>query len=270
MHKFSIKQKTKKENLVFMNNLYRKVAVTSVGIALGFALGVNKEAKAATFTLTGTEFAVEDTTGPNGSGSDGLGDVAFYGGYHSLVQRERYSAENLTRETRAFYEFNVGNLSAANTVISHAIFEAKILNLSRIYRYLFVEIYGYVGNGTPDVSDFQAGVFLGWDNIYFPPMSEPYNYLLKFDVTNFVQQRVSNRDAFAGLGIRISNANWWDYGSFNLGGVHNFYNPSLTITTIDVAEPVPEPTTIFGSAIGLCLGGWLKRKKSSQQNKTTT
>jgi hypothetical protein len=35
-------------------------------------------------------------------------------------------------------------------------------------------------------------------------------------------------------------------------------------------QPVPEPTTIFGSAIGLCLGGWLKRKKSNQQNKTTS
>jgi hypothetical protein len=34
------------------------------------------------------------------------------------------------------------------------------------------------------------------------------------------------------------------------------------------SEPVPEPTTIFGSAIGLCLGGWLKRKKSSLPNKT--
>jgi hypothetical protein len=32
-------------------------------------------------------------------------------------------------------------------------------------------------------------------------------------------------------------------------------------------EVVPEPTTIFGSAIGLCLGGWLKRKKSTSQNK---
>jgi hypothetical protein len=35
-------------------------------------------------------------------------------------------------------------------------------------------------------------------------------------------------------------------------------------------EPVPEPTTIFGSAIGLFLGGWLKRKKSTLKNKTTS
>ena len=33
--------------------------------------------------------------------------------------------------------------------------------------------------------------------------------------------------------------------------------------TVDVV-PVPEPTTIFGSAIFLGVGGWLKRKKSSK------
>jgi hypothetical protein len=38
--------------------------------------------------------------------------------------------------------------------------------------------------------------------------------------------------------------------------------------TVDF-QPVPEPTTIFGSALALGVGGWLKRKKSSQQNKTT-
>jgi hypothetical protein len=37
-----------------MNNLYHKVAVASVCTALGFALGANKEAKAATITLTPT------------------------------------------------------------------------------------------------------------------------------------------------------------------------------------------------------------------------
>lgn len=34
-------------------------------------------------------------------------------------------------------------------------------------------------------------------------------------------------------------------------------------------QPVPEPTTIFGSALALSVGGWLKRKKSGQENKTT-
>jgi hypothetical protein len=54
-----------------------------------------------------------------------------------------------------------------------------------------------------------------------------------------------------------------------LGGTDALGRSSLVIETVDAAEPVPEPTTIFGSAIALCLGGWLKRKKSSQQNKTT-
>jgi hypothetical protein len=44
---------------------------------------------------------------------------------------------------------------------------------------------------------------------------------------------------------------------------------SLVIETADVADPVSEPTTIFGSVIALGVGGWLKRKKSNQRNKTT-
>jgi hypothetical protein len=52
---FPLKVFSIKRNLVFMNNLYRKVAAASVGIALGFTLGANKEAKAATFTLTDPE-----------------------------------------------------------------------------------------------------------------------------------------------------------------------------------------------------------------------
>jgi len=47
--------------------------------------------------------------------------------------------------------------------------------------------------------------------------------------------------------------------------MNNLYH---IVETADVAEPVPEPTTIFGSAIGLYLGGWLKRKNSNRQNKT--
>ena len=53
---FPVKLFTIKGNLIFMNNLYRKVAVASVGIALGFTLGANKEAYSATFTLTDPKF----------------------------------------------------------------------------------------------------------------------------------------------------------------------------------------------------------------------
>jgi hypothetical protein len=80
-------------------------------------------------------------------------------------------------------------------------------------------------------------------------------------VTPFVNQLVSNNDNFAGFGIRASN-----FGGVGLNAINN--NSSLVVETDDVAEPVPEPTTIFGLALALGVGGWLKRKKSSQQNKT--
>ena len=81
-------------------------------------------------------------------------------------------------------------------------------------------------------------------------------------------------ESFAGFGFRTNPFSEDDYyGDNGYSNDNRSYitlrgPASLTITTVD-AEPVPEPTTIFGSVIGLCLGGWLKRKKSSQQNKIT-
>jgi hypothetical protein len=110
----------------------------------------------------------------------------------------------------------------------------------------------------PDISDYEAGVFLNSVDL----SSSSAGDIISFDVTPFVNQLVSNNDAFAGFGIRASN-----FGGVSLGATNK--NPSLIIETANVAEPVPEPTTIFGSALALGVGGWLKRKKSSQQNKTT-
>jgi len=80
---------------------------------------------------------------------------------------------------------------------------------------------------------------------------------LKFDVTTFVNQRVSNANPFAGFAIKT-----FGFNRATLGGTDVLGRSSLVIETVDVAEPVPEPTTIFGSALALGVGGWLKRKKS--------
>ena len=85
-------------------------------------------------------------------------------------------------------------------------------------------------------------------------------------MTPFVNQGVSNRDVFAGFGIRALNFGGLFLNNSDFPGI----KPSLIIETANVAEPVPEPTTIFGSALALGVGGLLKRKKSSQQNKTTS
>jgi hypothetical protein len=242
-----------------MNNLYHKVAVTSIGIALSLAFGANKKVKAATFTLTATPFFI-----------GGASDIQ-----HSQINRfESISyVQNLSEsgssyyDIRAFYEFNIGNLFLdTNTVIRRAILKTPLSNFQRgpFNRSLTLVLSGYVGNGRPDLSDFYAGVGIANENAFslYPgpgPLDE-----VNFNVTNFINQQVSNGDDFAGLGISVQGG-FRSTGRVDLQGYYG-QKPSLIIETVDV----PEPTTIFGSALALGVGGWLKRKKSSQQNKTTS
>jgi hypothetical protein len=251
-----------------MKNLYGKVAIASVCTALGFALVANKEVKAATFILESSGFLVADTN------RDGLGDW-YYGGVPLPVgirQGLQYGSygEYFREEYRAFYEFNIAQLSlASNTVISSAIFKGIINSVERLDNAHYnpsLDVSGYVGNGSPDSSDFsKEGVSLGYVPLRYSSAGTTFN----LNVTTFVNQIFSNRESFAGFGFRSTpfNDEYSNDNYITLGG-YAYPPASLTITTVD-AEPVPEPATIFGSVIGLCLGGWLKRKKSSQQNKIT-
>jgi hypothetical protein len=256
-----------------MNNLYRKVVVASVGIAVGFALGANKEAKAATFTLTpATSFGVTDQN------RDGVGD-SYYGGAPFDVGLSGNQAGQ-SQEDRAFYEFNIANLSLASKVISSAIFRVRVDSLIAAHRYFALQLFGYRGNGQPDasdfsrgmehgfgaspppVSDFETSIYLDWYHPVGYETVRKFNFNLDFSVTPFVNELISKNNAFAGFSVRQNY--------YNIGDVILNQNASLIITTVDVPEPVPEPTTIFGSALALSLGGWLKRKNSSRQNKTTS
>jgi hypothetical protein len=237
-----------------MNNLYHKVAVASVCTALSFTWGANKEAKAATFTLTmdnssasdGISFLVWDID------QDGLGNYVYGGVVSRPVGTRR--GEGFVEEYRSFYEFDIAQLSlGSNTVISNAIFQGA--SNSPVGSGAPMVLFGYVGNYQSDLSDFER------ETHYIPsgPRDFP-NGIFSYDVTPFIQQIISNNNAFAGFGARSPYPG--DPSFF----VELDKFASLTITT--VAEPVPEPSTIFGSAIGLCLGGWLKRKKLSYPNKT--
>jgi hypothetical protein len=245
-----------------MSNLYHKVTVVPVCTALGFFLGATLEAKAASFTLA-PAITFEVIDGDNLTDDypyDGRGDQVFPGNFDFVLKGEKFL------EVAEFAEFNIGNFSAApNMFIKSAIFQAKIAFSpfnDRPYRGS-LGIFGYVGNGKAEASDFEAGVFLS--SVYVA--SSVSADIISFDVTQFFNQRVTNNDAFAGFGIRALNFG----GQLSLEGGNLYpggFQPRVIVETTNVAEPVPEPTTIFGSAIGLCLGGWLKRKKLSQHNRT--
>jgi hypothetical protein len=244
---FPVKLFTIKGNLVFMNNFYHKVAVASICTALSFTLVTNKEAKAATITLIGNGYSAVD------SNRDGRGDFS-QASLANFVKREPFA------EFRALYEFNIANFSlTSNTIITQAIFQVRANAVTVRERSFWLDFFGYRGNGKGDASNFESGRYLG---LYFitqtPIFDSQASQIFTFDVTRFVNEQVSRNAAFAGLSIRPSS----QFGETTLN------EANLIITTVDVTEPVPEPTTILSAAIALGWGGWLKGKNSIKQNKT--
>jgi hypothetical protein len=240
-----------------MNNFYHKIAAALVCTALSFVLEANEEAKAASFNLApAITFEVIDGGVGFEDSFDGRGDQIFPGNFSIALK-------GITGDAGQFAEFNIGSLSLVpGTIINSAVFQAEIGSFDVFglgIGYInpgSLGIFGYVGNGIPDKSDFEAGVFLNSVDV----SSSSVGDILSFDVTSFVNQRASNSDTFAGFGIRALNI-----GGVGLAGGVNSTTPRLIVET---AESVPEPTNIFGSALALSVGGWLKRKKSDQQNKT--
>jgi hypothetical protein len=235
-----------KGNLVFMNNLYHKIAVASVCTALSFAVGANTEVKAATITLEpAINFEVLDY------GNDGVPDSV-------LMDDNSYFGKIRVVEGRLFTEFNIDSFSP-NEDITRVLLQTQIEYLGGRFGEFrnpgSFGLFGYAGNGTGDLSDFGAGELLSSVNTF----SSSTGDFLSIDVTPFVKQRASNGDPFAGFGFRVLNP-----GFVELGG-DRF--PDYPVTLVVETQPVPEPTTIFGSAIFLGVGGWLKRKKSAPQNK---
>ena len=261
-----------------MNNLYLKVAVASFCTALGFALGANKEAQAATFSNAnyywlGSELTFSAIDGDSYGNFDGLGDTVVGVSYNNELGSASPHSWNTTertdaREIAALLEFSFSNLTryitayrgenARVTSITNAVLRigAGMTNSA------LMGAFGYVGNGIPEASDFEAGVFLDSQEI------RGYSDWYDFNVTPFVQELFSNNNEFGGFALRSLNQDsiWLP----QLASLQT-YPPQLIVSgEFEVEpEPVPEPTTILGSAIGLCLGGWLKRKKSSRQHKTT-
>jgi hypothetical protein len=257
-----------------MNNLYHKVTIASVCTALGFVLGASPEAKAASFiptirtTISYPTFTVTDLDssyyGGSPSSFDGLGDLVspHWGNY--VINGTLGEAAQIT-------EINIYGFFGITRIINSAILQAKIghqvsgLGVGLLDRPSSLGVFGFVGNGKVEASDFEAGVLLSSVDI----SSLSPGDIINFDVTRFANQLARNNQSRLGFSIRALN-----FGGLTLGDVEGederISRPTLILETsiIPKPEPVPEPTTIFGSVIALGVGGWLKRKKSSQQNKT--
>ena len=254
---FLVQLFTIKRNLGFMNTLSHKAAVAFLCTTLGFVLGASEEAKAATITVPPTiQFGISTKNNPFGP--------AFPPELSSQFDRVGYAPVPSGGSDQRFAEFNISSFFIApNTIIKSAVFQDKFSSV--LWNYfnssISLSIFGYIGNGTAEVSDSDKGVFLSSVDISSLSPGDTLN----FDVTAFVNQQVSNGNPFAGFAIKT-----FDFAGVTLGGTDALGRSSLVIETVDVAEPVPEPTTIFGSALALGVGGWLKRKKSGQENKTTS
>ena len=203
-----------------MNNLYYKLAIASVCTTLSFVLGANKEAKAAIFSLPST-INSEIVDGSIES-FDGLGDEIFVEIAYMAVAKGTFG------EAAQVTEFNIGSFSfGTNKAISNAVLQVQIYSLG-LYGLGIntptnpgrLGIFGYVGNGTGETSDFEAGVFLNSVDI----SSSSDNDILNFNVTPFVNQQVNNGDAFAGFGIRALNFG----GLFLSNGGYSGSKPRLT------------------------------------------
>jgi len=300
---FAIKLFTIKRNLIFMNSLYYKVAkvtVASVCTTLGFALGVNKEAEAATFNnyeyaWLAAHLTFQATDGGSYGSFDGMGDRltgVSHSNNHELGYSHSWSGTQRTdtMEVAALLEFPSASLTrdipgyrneenARITSITNAVLRifASPRDPHGFYlgfddEYAVMGVFGYVGNGRAEASDFEAGVFLDSQNIRGRTVSGEIEEgsWYDFNVTPFVKEIFSNNNEFAGFALRslsqheiLLPPNYLPLYS---------YPPTLIVSgEIEGGvrpEPVPEPTTIFGSALALGVGGWLKRKKSGQQNKT--
>jgi hypothetical protein len=231
-----------------------KKSVLTTGLSLLFGLMVSEQVLAADFIFNPTvTFEVID--GGFSGNPDGLGDEVFPGNFDTVVLGS-------TGEAAEFAEFNISGFSIpASESITNATFQAtglpnEVFGLGATgQRPSSLVARGYVGNGLVDASDFQAGAILDSVNVSPNFVQETYN----FDATAFIQNLVSNKDFFAGFGIRAQNT----IGGLLLDrGTNSFNSPRLIIKTAPITTTIPEPSTTLGflafSALG--MGSLLKRK----------
>lgn len=214
-----------------------------------------QSASAARFTVDpDITFEVIDG-GSDGSSFDGKGDPekVFPGNFDTVVLGS-------DGEASEHAEFDVSDFPiASNEVIDEAVFQVTVLP-NRVFglgaplrRPSALNVLGYVGNGQPDASDFEAGSILDTIEIS-SDFADTREQILRFDVTQFLSSLVAEGNDFAGFTVRAK-----DPGATVLKSpVFLDQGPTLSVSTTpetEQPESVPEPS------LGLALFGALLLKK---------
>ncbi len=179
----------------------------------------------------------------NGQGDN---DAVFPGNFDTVVLGT--FAENSENA-----EFDLGKISIpTQETITNATYQVTVLpNLTfgsgaTGQRPSSLAVRGYLGNGQPDASNFQAGTILDTASVSPEYIEETLN----FDVTSFIQNIVSERSNIPGFGIRAQSIGGitLDRGTFSGKG------PKLIISTAPIKTTVPEPGLTFGILTCAFLG----------------
>ncbi|MEY4519678.1 MAG: hypothetical protein RLZZ499_2278 [Cyanobacteriota bacterium] len=175
-------------------------------------------------------------------GPDGIGDEVFPTFNTVVLGLPGEGVFGPTGESAAIVEFDLSNLSIpVGEVVEQAVFEVQIttfdvsgLGVQANDNPEQLGVYGYVGNGIAEASDFQSGELLTVLDI----SSASAGDILTFDVTEFFQTVSEQDHSFAGLAVRAQ-----DVGGLAIPESASV--PRLSITT----KPSPNSTSapIFGT-----------------------
>ena len=154
---------------------------------------------------------------------DGRGDEVF-SSFNTVVN-------GTEGEAGAFVEFELDTLEIPdNATIENATVEVEITSFSVTGLGVSdlaanpdsLNVYGYVGNGVAEPSDFEAGTLIGSIDI----SSSAVGDVVSLDVTPLVQTLIDDGESFAGFGFRAS-----EFGGLAIRENSNF--PQLTISISD-------------------------------------
>ncbi len=198
-----------------------------------------------TFTIQDPEIDFEVIDGGDLGTFDGLGDEVF--DTFNTVVRGTFG------EAGEFAEFDITGFSISPSEdITNATFQVQLtslqvggLGVDFGENPQFLGLYGYVGNGIAEASDFQAGTLLTTLDISQASVGD----ILTFDVTDFVEDLASDSAAFVGLGVRAQ-----DFGGLAIQESSTVGVPRLTITTT-ADTPTSLNKTLFGTSAAEILDG---------------